>query len=61
MSEMLGVRRSSVSEIAGKLQAANLISYSRGKITITDREALERHACECYKSIRDSAEGALKR
>lgn len=61
LSEMLGVRRSSVSEIASKLQAANLISYSRGKILIEDRAALERHACECYETIRESAASILKR
>ena len=60
MSNMLGVRRSSVSEIAAKLQAADLISYSRGKIIIHDREALERNACECYQTIRESSASILK-
>lgn len=52
LSEMLGVRRTSVSEVASKLQAANLITYSRGMITITDRPGLERASCECYESIK---------
>jgi CRP-like cAMP-binding protein len=52
LSEMLGVRRSSVSEIASKLQAANLVTYSRGTIAIVDRAALERTACECYDAIK---------
>ncbi|MCX7359856.1 MAG: Crp/Fnr family transcriptional regulator [Alphaproteobacteria bacterium] len=61
LSEMLGVRRSSVSEIANKLQSANLISYTRGKIHIDDRDALERTACECYQTIKHNAVEILKR
>jgi CRP-like cAMP-binding protein len=56
LSEMLGVRRSSVSEIARKLQTAGLIRYSRGSIEITNRKGLEAAACECYELIR--AQGA---
>jgi CRP-like cAMP-binding protein len=52
LSEMLGVRRTSVSEVASKLQAANLVTYNRGVITINDRSALERASCECYESIK---------
>ena len=55
LSEMLGVRRTSVSEVAHKLQAAGLIRYSRGVIEIVDRPALERRACECYAAIREKA------
>lgn len=51
LSEMLGVRRSSVSEIASKLQSAGLIEYSRGIIGIINRRALEAAACECYGTI----------
>ncbi len=45
---MLGVRREGVTEAAGKLQHAGLISYRRGHIAVVDRAGLERHACECY-------------
>ena len=55
LSEMLGVRRSSVSEIANRLQANGLIRYSRGTIEIVNRPALEAAACECYGVIRDQA------
>ena len=55
LSEMLGVRRTSVSEVAHKLQAAGLIRYSRGVIEIVDRPALEGRACECYAAIREKA------
>ncbi len=60
LSQMLGVRRSSVSEVAAKLQAAELIAYSRGKILIKDRDRLEHNACECYQTIRDCAASILK-
>ena len=52
LASMLGVRRSSVSEVAKRLQAAGLISYARGRITIRDRDGLERLACECYGVVR---------
>ena len=52
LSEMLGVRRSSVSEIAKRLQTAGLIRYSRGAIEITNRRALEAASCECYGVVR---------
>jgi CRP-like cAMP-binding protein len=49
ISNMLGVRRTSVTEAAGSLQQARLINYSYGKITILNRRGLERAACECYR------------
>lgn len=52
IANMLGVRREGVTEAAGKLQAAKLIHYSRGKITVTDRPGLEAQACECYKVVK---------
>jgi CRP-like cAMP-binding protein len=60
LSEMLGVRRSSVSEVASALQAAGFIRYSRGTIEIVDRKALEGAACECYETIRRQTELALR-
>lgn len=61
LSEMLGVRRSSVTEIANKLRAAGLITYGRGKIVIVDREGLERYACECYHTIAENSALIMKR
>lgn len=52
VASMLGVRREGITEAAGKLQRAGLISYRRGHIAVLDRAALERHACECYGVVR---------
>jgi CRP-like cAMP-binding protein len=48
LSQMMGVRRASVSEAAGELQDAGAIEYSRGRMHITDRAVLEARTCECY-------------
>jgi len=52
ISNMLGVRREGVTETAGNLQRAGLISYRRGHITVLDRPGLETHACECYNVVK---------
>lgn len=52
IANMLGVRREAVTEAAGKLQAAGLIHYRRGHITVTDRPTLEQRVCECYEVVR---------
>ena len=51
IANLLGVRREGVTEAAGKLQEANLIEYSRGRIRVLDRGALEARACECYAVV----------
>jgi CRP-like cAMP-binding protein len=51
LSEMLGVRRTSVTNVASKLQADGAISYSRGVIRITDRRLLEEICCECFETL----------
>jgi CRP-like cAMP-binding protein len=56
LASMLGVHRPRVTVAAGMLQQAGLIRYSRGRITITDRERLEAAACECYATVRATHE-----
>jgi CRP-like cAMP-binding protein len=46
---MLGVRRTTVTDVMGALKKAGLIRYRRGHVTILDQEALQHRACECYE------------
>lgn len=52
MSQLLGVRRSSITIAACGLQRAGIIDYSRGKISILDQGGLEAASCECYWIIK---------
>jgi CRP-like cAMP-binding protein len=52
LAEMLGVRRTSVTEVATSLQEAGLIKYARGKIQIMNAKKLQESACECYQSVK---------
>jgi CRP-like cAMP-binding protein len=52
IANMLGVRRESVTEAAGKLQHRGVIRYQRGRITIIDRPQLEELCCECYAVVK---------
>jgi CRP-like cAMP-binding protein len=52
LGQMLGVRRSSVSIVAGTLQRAGLIRYARGNIQIEDVDGLKDAACECYETVK---------
>ena len=51
IAKMLGVRRTSVTLIANRLQADGLIRYPRGHIVVLNRVGLEEVACECYRAI----------
>jgi CRP-like cAMP-binding protein len=51
LAEMLGVRRTSVTDVARKMQDRGVITYTRGIITIVDRAALAQLSCECYENL----------
>lgn len=53
IAAMLGVRRVGITEAAGALQAAALISYQRGRINVLDKAGLAERSCECYEFIRE--------
>ncbi len=59
LAEMLAVRRTSVSEVAQKLQSAKLIRYSRGVIEILSHKGLEQKSCECYRTVVDYTAAAM--
>jgi CRP-like cAMP-binding protein len=53
-ARMMGVRRTSVTTVAGALQDARLISYSRGRLHIIDIEQIRKRACECDDAVRSN-------
>ncbi|SNY49377.1 cAMP-binding domain of CRP or a regulatory subunit of cAMP-dependent protein kinases [Arsukibacterium tuosuense] len=59
LADMLGVRRSGITVAAGIMQEQQLISYSRGMITILNRKALQSMSCECYKAGKDDYRSLL--
>lgn len=50
-AQMLGARRPTVSQIAGRLQDRGLIRYSRGTMRIVDRQGLLATSCDCYRIV----------
>lgn len=59
VASMLGVRRESVTEAAGKLQDAGYIRYRRGHIAVLERKGLEAQACECYGVVKKELDRLL--
>jgi len=59
VASMLGVRRETVTEAAGKLQQAGYIRYRRGHISVIDRTGLESRSCECYGVVKSEFERLL--
>jgi len=59
LSEMLGVRRATVSEVGAALEDKGLIRRGRGRIEVLDRDGLERAACECYRTISETMAALL--
>lgn len=56
LAKMLGVRRASVTDVAGNLQARKIIDYRRGHVRILNARALEEETCECYRVMREEYE-----
>lgn len=52
IAELLGVRRQTVSVVAGALQQADLITYRRGVLLVRNRKGLEAASCECYEALK---------
>ncbi|MDF1529305.1 MAG: Crp/Fnr family transcriptional regulator [Sedimenticola sp.] len=59
IANMLGVRRESITEAAGKLQDSRYICYRHGHITVLDRAGLEKQACECYQTVKTEVDRLL--
>jgi CRP-like cAMP-binding protein len=60
IAAMLGVRRVGITEAAGKLQTARLITYCRARISILDEAGLKKKSCECYRFVRQQFNGLLR-
>jgi len=54
LADMLGTRRTTVTLVAGSLARQGMIDYKRGKVTVLDRAALERTACDCYRVTKEA-------
>lgn len=59
IADMLGVHRPSVSLVASAFQQAGLIRYSRGRMSILNRQGLEELACECYGNVSEQVRNLL--
>ena len=61
LARMIGIRRTGVSEVAGKLQRAGLIKYRRGHVAVLNRRGLEKASCECYRVVQNEFDRLLGR
>ena len=52
LASMLGVHRPTVTHVLGDLHRAGMIDEQRGRVTITNPNALAAVSCECYERIR---------
>ena len=64
LAQMIGVQRPALSVAMRQFKAAGLVRYSRGQISIADREGLLARSCGCIRIIASEAgrlRGTLKR
>ncbi len=59
IANMLGVRREAIAKAASSLQEKQLISYSRGNLSILNRVGLEAFACKCYSIVKEEEQNYL--
>ncbi len=59
MAQILGVRRATVTEVAGEFQESGLVRYRRGAVAILDRGGLRRASCDCYRVVREDFDRLL--
>ena len=60
LADMLGVRRTSVTLAANRLQQAGFIRYRRGHIRVLDLEGLRDTTCECYETVKAQGKRLLE-
>src|SRR5215212_9250695 len=56
LSQMIGARRTTVTEVAADMQRAGMISYARGRLHIIDIELVRMNGCECHDEVRSHFE-----
>jgi CRP-like cAMP-binding protein len=59
VASMIGVRRATASVLMSTLRQAGILRYTRGRVTVLDRAALESAACECYRRVKDGYDRLL--
>jgi CRP-like cAMP-binding protein len=59
VASLLGVRRESITEVAGRLQQGGFIKYRRGHIDVVNQIGLQSRACECYAAVRSEMDRLL--
>ena len=59
MAQILGVRRATITQIAGEFQEAGIVRYRRGAVAILDRGGLRRASCDCYRVVQEEFDRLL--
>jgi CRP-like cAMP-binding protein len=59
LGAMIGVERSTVSQIANEMREKGVISYVRGRVHIANAKILTEQSCECHQAVRENYEALL--